>query len=74
MVIKGSSCEQWNCTALTFQMTALKYRAERLLEEAAFRLWIGASIAAGALLAVRFLLSPLPGITRLRSKVERSPE
>jgi len=55
-------------------MTALKYRAERLLEEAAFRLWIGASIAAGALLAVRFLLSPLPGITRLRSKVERSPE
>jgi hypothetical protein len=44
---------------------SLKDRAQRVLEEAAFRLWIGAGVAMGAFLAARYILQP---------KVERSPE
>lgn len=33
-------------------------QAQRLLEEVVFRLWVGAGIAVGAVLAARYLLEP----------------
>ena len=44
---------------------SLKDRAQRVLEEAVFRLWIGAGVAMGAFLAARYILQP---------RIERSPE
>jgi hypothetical protein len=46
---------------------SLRDRAQRLLEEAAFRLWVGAGFAVGAFLAARYLLQP-------QAKIERPPE
>lgn len=39
----------------------LKDRAERLVEEAVFRFWLGASVVLGAFVAVRYLLEPPRG-------------
>lgn len=36
-------------------MITLRERAQRLLEEAVFRLWVGAGIAVGAFIAARYL-------------------
>lgn len=36
----------------------LRDRAQRLVEEVVFRLWVGAGIAVGAVLAARYFLEP----------------
>lgn len=48
------------------ERATLRDRAQRLLEEATFRLWVGAGVAMGAFLAARYLL--------LQPKIERPPE
>lgn len=54
-------------TSIERAALSLRERGQGLLEGTAFRLWIGAGVAMGALLAARYFLLPQP-------RIERSPE
>ena len=40
------------------RLHVLRDQAQRVLEEAVFRLWVGAGFAVGAIIAVRWLIQP----------------